>query len=756
MRQAGRSLPEYRERTGQREHPRRHRATRARGRAHHAARPPVRRRRGDPLLRHRGTRRGDRVRRRHQAGHRTRSRPTISVCGRSRPTSPARARDRHAARPRDRPHPHEGARGTAHRLRRRAVHHRELPDRGRPVAHLRPHQDADARRTGALDRPHDRHRRACRSPRCVRRSKRVRARYSSSTAGPVRWHRPTTSGSSFRSAVTCSKGCADLAVPRIHFGVGTGELLTLMAAAGADVVGVDWRVPLDRARDRIGDARALQGNLDPAICLAPWEVVARRGARRAAPQRRPTRTRLQPRPRRAAGNRSRHVAARRRARARRGARRWLRLRTSASSSWPTAHPGRATSCSTTTRTSGAARHPRSSYSTSWPTATTPSAGCHRWPSAPRRSGAAIARGLDARDPDRFAVVLGQRHASPVHRGRHRASSAEPGVTTGGRARPRSALRTGKCRAIPRAGRGRRRRARLSTTTRSTIGTCCRSTCSSSLTAVDDARTELPATHKILFSAHSLPERVLEGDPYPDELRATASAVAASSISNPGPTGPFAGKALVAPATRGEDPTSTTSSVTSRSTGRADGVLGVPTGLHRRRARGVVRHRHPGSPSTAEDVGLGLRANPIAQRRPRRHGRARRSDRRPFPSMMAKFSAARSWSARASAGSLRPTASSATLRASTSPFFDADDPHRRQDRDDRARRSTGRLRGGRLPGTRARSRGSCAASSVSTTSWSPQRGESAYLFTRGELRAFPEGLSLGVPTDLDALVPPPTW
>jgi uroporphyrinogen decarboxylase len=70
------------------------------------------------------------------------------------------------------------------------------------------------------------------------------------------------------------EGCADLHVPRIHFGVGTGELLTLMAAAGADVVGIDWRVPLDRARDRIGDARALQGNLDPAICLAPWDVVA--------------------------------------------------------------------------------------------------------------------------------------------------------------------------------------------------------------------------------------------------------------------------------------------------------------------------------------------------------------------------------------------------------------------------------------------------------------------------------------------------
>lgn len=62
-------------------------------------------------------------------------------------------------------------------------------------------------------------------------------------------------------------------VPRIHFGVGTGELLGLMADAGADVVGVDWRVPLDVARRRVGPGRALQGNLDPAACLAPWPAV---------------------------------------------------------------------------------------------------------------------------------------------------------------------------------------------------------------------------------------------------------------------------------------------------------------------------------------------------------------------------------------------------------------------------------------------------------------------------------------------------
>jgi uroporphyrinogen decarboxylase len=64
-------------------------------------------------------------------------------------------------------------------------------------------------------------------------------------------------------------------VPRIHFGVGTGELLPLMGAAGADVVGVDWRVPLDVARTRV-PGKAVQGNLDPAVCLAPWPVVAER------------------------------------------------------------------------------------------------------------------------------------------------------------------------------------------------------------------------------------------------------------------------------------------------------------------------------------------------------------------------------------------------------------------------------------------------------------------------------------------------
>jgi uroporphyrinogen decarboxylase len=70
-------------------------------------------------------------------------------------------------------------------------------------------------------------------------------------------------------------GIASFNCPSIHFGVGTGELLDLMAKAGPDVVGVDWRVALPDAAHRIGPGRALQGNLDPATCVAGYEVAAR-------------------------------------------------------------------------------------------------------------------------------------------------------------------------------------------------------------------------------------------------------------------------------------------------------------------------------------------------------------------------------------------------------------------------------------------------------------------------------------------------
>jgi uroporphyrinogen decarboxylase len=58
-------------------------------------------------------------------------------------------------------------------------------------------------------------------------------------------------------------------VPLIHFGVGTAAILRELAEAGGDVIGVDWRLPLDEAWDIIGPDRGVQGNLDPTLLLGP-------------------------------------------------------------------------------------------------------------------------------------------------------------------------------------------------------------------------------------------------------------------------------------------------------------------------------------------------------------------------------------------------------------------------------------------------------------------------------------------------------
>jgi Uroporphyrinogen decarboxylase (URO-D) len=65
-------------------------------------------------------------------------------------------------------------------------------------------------------------------------------------------------------------------VPAIHFGTGKAHLLESMAAAGGDVIGLDWRAPLDQAWERVGLGRGVQGNLDPAALLGPWERVESR------------------------------------------------------------------------------------------------------------------------------------------------------------------------------------------------------------------------------------------------------------------------------------------------------------------------------------------------------------------------------------------------------------------------------------------------------------------------------------------------
>ena len=62
-------------------------------------------------------------------------------------------------------------------------------------------------------------------------------------------------------------------VPTIHFGVGTGSILAELREAGGDVIGADWRTPLDEAWERIGPDRGIQGNLDPTLLLGPLDRV---------------------------------------------------------------------------------------------------------------------------------------------------------------------------------------------------------------------------------------------------------------------------------------------------------------------------------------------------------------------------------------------------------------------------------------------------------------------------------------------------
>jgi uroporphyrinogen decarboxylase len=67
-----------------------------------------------------------------------------------------------------------------------------------------------------------------------------------------------------------SRILAAVDIPTIHFGTGTATLLQCMAEAGGDVIGLDWRVPLDRGWAEVGEDRGVQGNLDPAVLLGPW------------------------------------------------------------------------------------------------------------------------------------------------------------------------------------------------------------------------------------------------------------------------------------------------------------------------------------------------------------------------------------------------------------------------------------------------------------------------------------------------------
>jgi uroporphyrinogen decarboxylase len=69
---------------------------------------------------------------------------------------------------------------------------------------------------------------------------------------------------------------ADSGVPRIHFGTGATTLLPMMANAGCDVIGLDWRVHLDEGWECAGYEKVVQGNLDPVVLFAPEHEIERR------------------------------------------------------------------------------------------------------------------------------------------------------------------------------------------------------------------------------------------------------------------------------------------------------------------------------------------------------------------------------------------------------------------------------------------------------------------------------------------------
>ena len=175
---------------------------------------------------------------------------------------------------------------------------------GGPEPQLRPHQGPDVRRAGGLARAA---RGWPRSPASLAGAgrRRARARCSCSTAGPARSRRPTIASTSCRTAPHVLAGGPD--VPRIHFGVGTGELLRAMGEAGADVVGVDWRVPLDEAASSAsGPARRSRATSTPRAARA-LARDRREGAARSSSRRPLRRPHLQPRPRRIARDRSRRA-----------------------------------------------------------------------------------------------------------------------------------------------------------------------------------------------------------------------------------------------------------------------------------------------------------------------------------------------------------------------------------------------------------------------------------------------------------------
>ena len=275
MRQAGRSLPEYRAAAGHGQHPRRRQRPGPGHRDHPPAGPPLRRRRRHPLQRHRGAGGRPRVRRRRSSPASARSwpsrsgpPPTSTACGPSTPT-PTPPTSQETVRVGGR----RAGRRAAHRLRRRPVHRGQLPGRGRPVSHPGQDQGADAGRSrpvGPTDRPPGRHgHRLAAGPGCGGGVGRAAVRQLGRDPDPRPVRAPRPAGQ--RQGV---RGRGRPGRPRHPLrGRPPASCWRCWPRRAARSWGSTGGCRSTRPAGASAPTWPSQGNLDPAVCLAPWPAV---------------------------------------------------------------------------------------------------------------------------------------------------------------------------------------------------------------------------------------------------------------------------------------------------------------------------------------------------------------------------------------------------------------------------------------------------------------------------------------------------
>ena len=194
--------------------------------------------------------------------------------------------------------PHVGAGGR--RLRRWPVHRRRLPDRRSSQPHVHADKGVHVCGTRGLARPHGAPGRGFSAYAVAQAAAGADViQLFDSWAGVL-------SVGDYREFVAphSARILSTVSAPTIHFATGAAHLLDELGAAGGDVIGLDWRVPLDRGWETVGADRGVQGNLEPALLLGPFERSGGRGSGDCGPGRRPAGPHLQSRSRGAARDRS--------------------------------------------------------------------------------------------------------------------------------------------------------------------------------------------------------------------------------------------------------------------------------------------------------------------------------------------------------------------------------------------------------------------------------------------------------------------